>query len=557
MHKFTITLIIAGVLLLGIPLASWVTHGLDTRTWPVEAILPNEWFGWWLFPSPSNLSAILETFRLMATGQHIGFPSGGIWHAAAMGGAILGGVLLIPTSPANRRDPSDQLGGARWMNKREKRALSRGLELGRDLETGQLLRLPLEGNAISFAPPRSGKTTGLVMNNLAGAEANSWLGPAVIMDPKGEIYRAVAERRCALGREVYCLDPLGIAGGEDTWNPLAEGADPDDVLRIQRMCDALIGEVGEQNQYFSDSANDVLTGVIVAVLERDGQSSPDEVHRLFSSLEALQELAETSDAPAVLALRETLKSDPKTRDPLLSTARKAFRAFRDQRMIRVTSTSSVDLGAVARGQADLFIVVTPEDQKTLAPWLRWLFAELFTAVRRERLPEDERVIAFIDEAAILGRFEPLIDALGEIPGMGLSLWTFWQTRGHITRCYGQDGLGIFLGTAEVTTFAMQNMADRAATEELSATLGEYTARVPTEGTSGSGREARASQSETLQRTRLMTPDAIGSLPSNELICVLNAKTSARRSVRLRRVLPTEPRLQRVLNLNADGAPVAR
>ncbi|WP_203140107.1 type IV secretory system conjugative DNA transfer family protein, partial [Escherichia coli] len=84
-----------------------------------------------------------------------------------------------------------------------------------------------------------GKTSGLLIPNLAFPEPQGWGGPAVVLDPKGEVYRSVAARRRALGRRVVCLDPMKLAGGTDRWNPL-QSRDPDDVLYLQSTALALL-----------------------------------------------------------------------------------------------------------------------------------------------------------------------------------------------------------------------------------------------------------------------------------------------------------------------------
>ena len=64
-------------------------------------------------------------------------------------------------------------------------------------------------------------------------------GRFVRSGPKGEVYRAVAERRRALGRQVRCLDPCGLVGGTDTLNPLLR-ANPRNILYLQRVARALL-----------------------------------------------------------------------------------------------------------------------------------------------------------------------------------------------------------------------------------------------------------------------------------------------------------------------------
>ncbi len=68
--------------------------------------------------------------------------------------------------------------------------------------------------------------------------------------------RAARRRREAIGQTVRVLDPLGLSGGSDRWDPLL-GLDPEDVLELQSMARALLPRwIGpsEAGTFFSATA---------------------------------------------------------------------------------------------------------------------------------------------------------------------------------------------------------------------------------------------------------------------------------------------------------------
>ena len=158
-------------------------------------------------------------------------------------------VMLPSLNHGPRRDPDALHGDARWATGGERAAMKKGLEFGLDRETGKPIRVAVEGNILSVAPPRRGKTSGLMIPNLVVADKNAWDGPAVVIDPKAEAFLAVAERRRALHRCVRCLDPMNLCGGTDRWNPL-EGLDPTNIVYLQRVARALLPPaISEENAY--------------------------------------------------------------------------------------------------------------------------------------------------------------------------------------------------------------------------------------------------------------------------------------------------------------------
>jgi type IV secretion system protein VirD4 len=372
----------------------------------------------------------------------------------------------------------------------------------------------------------------------------------VVIDPKGEVYSAVADRRRALGRRVICLDPMNRYGGADRWNPLL-GRKASDVLYLQGTALALLPEPtgnDEASAYFRIKAVDLIAGAMQVVLNGENPSIV-KVQRLMTDDETfvreLQKLVQNGKSVAASTALSILQYDAKSRDQIKATASQAFQWLANDCMQRLVGQSTFELSSLSSGSVDLFVIVPTEDTKILAPFLRWFLADLFNGVRRNR--PKERIVVFLDEAAAIGRFEAILTAAGELPGYGLSLWTFWQSRSQIVTLYGEEGAATIVNTAEIVTVSNVSPVDPDESERWSRALGNYTARVETSSHATEGK-ANATKSYAPQAVPLMTKEALVTMPSNELLAFPNGEKSARHPLRLRKtVAHTDARFKKIIH----------
>jgi len=537
----------------GYPIAALVTHGLDPALWPSAVIEPGEWFGY--FPS-LQIGKLGHAYWQMLIGRSPAFSFGGFpqFVCIAAPTAFWIYVQLFGKPKQQLRDSSGVYGAARFATPSELATMDHGLELGIDPNTGRAVRVMVQGTLLTIAPPRKGKTSGLLIPNLAFPEAGSWDGPAVVLDTKGEVFRAVADRRRALGRKVVCLDPLNLAGGTDSWNPLAN-IDLSDILYLQRTALALLPEASsndEASAYFRIRAVDLIVGAMIAAVSC-GRPYPSAVHRLLSDDATLiGELKKLKVSSAILAALDVLQADPKTRDPIKSTAGQAFQWLADQRLQRLVGKSTFELSELASDEIDLFVAIPPEYSRVLAPFLRWLLSDLFASIRGNR--PKERILIFVDEAAALGRFDEILTAAGELPGYGGSLWTLWQDRSQLVSLYGEAGASTLLNTAEVVTIFNVSAVDPDESERWSRTVGDYTALVATTSSPAEGK-GLATTTRAPQMARLMAPSALIAMPDKELLAFVNGGGPYTRSpLRLRKTVAHEdPRFERFIQ---SARPVA-
>jgi type IV secretion system protein VirD4 len=519
----------------GFPVADFVLHGLDASLWPDTIQPPSVWF---TAMADSLGRDSLFAYRDMAFGQTKALgPYGRGALAWILAGPMLALAACFVPNYGPQRDPRGTYGNARWTTSKERGQMQIGLELGLDPDTLRPIRVLTESHLLTIAPPRTGKTSGLLIPNLAAPDNNAWFGPAIVIDPKGETYRAVSARRRALGRTVRCLDPIGIVGGTDTWNPLAT-MNPKNILHLQRAARSLLPEqVRGDAVYFQNRAVDVIVGAFLAAHSAK-RATPAYAAWLLSNLDQFEKLLKPVKGMAAAAAKAVLAMDPKSRDSILSTAAQAFSWCADERLQRLTSKSSFKLSELTNGNMDLFIALPAEDMKTLTPLMRWLLCELFAVVRRRRAREP--IVCFIDEAATLGRFDELLIAAGELPGQNFRLWTFWQSRSQIIDIAGEDGARTLLNTAEITTYSDLPLIDPNEREFISRSIGDYTSIETVETKDEkSGKKSSAFQPKAV---RLMTEDAIGQLPSTDLIVLLNSKRYPKRPIILRKTTYNDPRL---------------
>lgn len=548
MLRFIVTSIVAvAAIALGYPIAAVVTHGFDPALWPSVVMTPGQWS-----------RSFVETYGLhnaaayvhMASMSSPAFAGGGLIQVLAIASLPVAAFVMhfVPTS-GPRRDPDALQGDARWAARGERAAMKKGLEFGLDRETGKPIRVAVEGNILSVAPPRRGKTSGLMIPNLVVADKNAWDGPAVVIDPKAEAFLAVAERRRDLGRRVRCLDPMNLCGGTDRWNPLA-GLDPANIVYLQRVARTLLPPaISEENSYFLNRAVDAIVAAFLAA-HSIGNATPLAVSNLLSTPERLEKALDGIEGTTVARVRELLKMDAKTRDPILSTAQQSFQWCDDQRLQNLTSESTFSLSDLCKGDTDLFISVPTEDLESLAPFLRWLLTDLFVAIRRNRV--SERLIIFLDEARALGKSRELITAAGELPGHGASLWTFWQDRSQIFSVYGEHDAATLLRSAEFVTVSDPAMVDPDEREYWSQALSDFTVLEETKVNDKTAQGRHTSSSQAPRAARLMTTEELGRLPSSELILFPNSSRYAKRPLRLKKTRYDD---QRLAGLTAPVPPV--
>src|ERR1022692_1069774 len=124
-------------------------------------------------------------------------------------------------------------------------------------KAGELVNYSGDGHLVTFAPTRTGKTSGPVITN-----ALKHPGQLIVLDMKGEVFAATHEARRAMGQEV-CVVDLREGGESGSLNPLdlAARCGTDPAVTGRSFAAELIERgVDERDRFWNDWAETMIGG---------------------------------------------------------------------------------------------------------------------------------------------------------------------------------------------------------------------------------------------------------------------------------------------------------
>lgn len=284
-------------------------------------------------------------------------------------------------------------GSARFSSRAERAALQRGdgLLIGRDADTGRLLRYDGPAHLITLAPTRAGKGVGTIIPNLLTANR-----PVLVIDPKGENARITAAARQKFGT-VHVLDPFGVTGLPGaTYNPLDRltADSPDLGEDAAALAEALVmdppGQVSEA--HWNEEAKALLGGLIMFVAcheiperrslaaVRDYLTLPPE--RFRELLELMQQSDQAHGLIARAANRFLGKADREAAS-VLSNAQRHTHFLDSPRIVAAMSRSDLRFADLRHEVTSVFLVLPPNRLDAYSRWLRLLVSEALQDIARD------------------------------------------------------------------------------------------------------------------------------------------------------------------------------
>ena len=431
-------------------------------------------------------------------------------------------------------------GSARFATKSERAVFQKeaGLLIGRDRETGRLLRYDGPAHLLTLAPTRAGKGVGTVVPNLLMLDRS-----VLVIDPKGENAKIAGEARRRFGA-VHVLDPFGVTGiPSAAYNPLAL-LNPDSLdlgEDAASLAEALVmdppGQVSEA--HWNEEAKALIGGLIMFVVAhedldrralptlREYLTLPPEKFRAL--LELMQDSAGAGGLIARAANRFLGKSDREAASVMSSAQRHTH--FLDSPRIAASMTRSDFRFATLRHEVtSVFLVLPPNRLDAYARWLRLLVAQALQDIARDAehrttqgngsaTSEEASVrptealsaptLFLLDEFAALGRLEAVERAMGLMAGYGLQLWPILQDMSQLKDLYGARANTFVANAGVLQCFGVN---DFETAKWLSQSMGKETTSYQTESyRSGEGGH---STSVNVVARDLMTPDEIMQLPQH-------------------------------------------
>lgn len=457
---------------------------------------------------------------------------------------------------SSRRSSSDLHGSSDWVSRDDVRRISAqgGLIIGQETEDPRspLVTYPLEGHGITVAPTRSGKGVGFIIPNLLAPSERSWRGPWVVIDPKAESVFIAGARREEIGHAVHVLDPFLICdersrGRSDIWtprryatfNPLDAISRNDDMAAdINSLMDALLPPPKQrgESEHFRMGASRLITGLIAYVCTTMPRADQHlgSVYDLVTSPQledVIRAMSESSCKPAATAASLLLQVGDRERGSFISTAQNALAWLDIPQLRKNVETSSFSLDEIIAGTCDVFVCIPPHRLEQSRIWMRlWATMPLTAALKRK--PKD-RVLLMIDEAPLVGKLDPVVNAFRVAAGMNVSCWLISQSLPDLEQEYGKDALKSLISNAECIALFEIGHASHETAEEVSKMIGESTFLEET-ASDNSGSSAKltdvfsshssgSSSSRKEIKRRLILADEIKAMRPSEILVLQRSK----------------------------------
>jgi type IV secretion system protein VirD4 len=340
------------------------------------------------------------------------------------------------------------------------------------------------------APTGTGKTADWVIPNCF-----AWRGSLVVLDIKGEAFRATAGHRVAMGQDVYLFEPDSLTERSHRWDPFS-GVQRGSLARfrqISRLSNLLFPEIDQigsganHNKFWEDAGRQATSSVTTILAETPHERlAMDRVGAIFNRADGHEWLASQiagrrlTDNPysqiAVDGISDYIGEDQKLRNDIRKTVSVRLQTWTDPQVAAVTAGSDFNLRNLRRKPMTVYVVVAPGNIPRLRPLLRLFFDQLINA-NTDVTPQQDPALTWpclvmLDEFARLGRMDALAHAAQYARGYGLRMAYVIQDRAQLRSIYGHDGASDIL--SNVAAEIIFGVADQELAQDLENRLGDNT-----------------------------------------------------------------------------------
>ena len=301
-----------------------------------------------------------------------------------------------------------------------------------------------ESSVLVVGPPRSGKTSGLVIPNVLNAP-----GAVVSTSTKPDVFEVTGYRRWVLGN-VFVFDPTGTLKLPDgayplRWSPVV-GCDTFDAAVA--MAHALgsaarPGSVFTESAHWVERAESLLAPLLFAANRRGADMAA--VCRWVLGRDLREPQAALEDSGHEMAqsiLAGIVATDERERSGILSTASGLLAAYRSEAALATTRNVNFDPARFVRSTDALYICAPAHAQEQLAPLVVALLEQIRSAVYAR--PKNAAPVVFVlDEVASIAPLPSLPALAAEGGGQGLVTMACIQDLSQARARWGEVAEGFF------------------------------------------------------------------------------------------------------------------
>jgi len=421
-----------------------------------------------------------------------------------------------------------------------------GPYLGMMLHKGRVkgrAHYPGEKGLFSLGAPGTGKTTSLVISNVAHLPRSM-----LIIDPKGEIAAITARKRAKMGR-VLMLNPFGLFEKElphlksHGFNAQATLNPKDPATFVDEACaqaEAIIKMDNKNQSYFPEAARDAVAAFTMHARMTIGETANYlDVRKMLTApttydgddvaiggfLKTLDDMSKCGYHPIANKIGNLIEqSNTKsgitggTRD-VIASATKGTRFLDSPPIALDMQGPAFDFADMRREIITVYLILPTNQLVTHDIWLRLVINCALRALYQPA-PIDEPqnlppVLFVLDEFAALGKLEVIETALGICRGSRVQLWPFLQDLNQLRDVYGDARWSSFLSSAgAITSFAPK---DWFTANELSKLLGKKTEYIRSQNQNGRG---DGGINDNPQAFPLMSPEDLMRMPPGQMVCLV-------------------------------------
>ncbi|MHB8695020.1 MAG: type IV secretory system conjugative DNA transfer family protein [Solirubrobacteraceae bacterium] len=377
-----------------------------------------------------------------------------------------------------------------------------------------------ERAVLLLGPPRSGKTSGVIVPTVIGHP-----GPVVSTSTKPDVLADTHAARLRFGR-VWVFDPTGSSAAtlpagvsELRWSPVTCSAEWDGALLMARAMTAGVGSGTTDRSHWAKRAQALLAPMLHAAAINNLEMATVVEWVFGHDLDAAGVILEDPRASrlafgSLLGIHHT---EARERASIFSAAADALDAYNSQAALNAASDPNFNPAAFALSTDAVFVHAPAERQAAAAPIVCGLLAEIRRETYREHASGrlTSRMLFALDEVANIAPLDELPQIASEGGSQGLTLLAALQDLSQARARWGTaaDGFLTLFGTKLI----LPGIADKQTLEAVSTALGEYDRQIVSQTRSGQlfPTAGSSTYTTTTQRTRVLSAGEIANIPAGQ------------------------------------------
>ncbi|MDD7973271.1 type IV secretory system conjugative DNA transfer family protein, partial [Roseinatronobacter alkalisoli] len=277
---------------------------------------------------------------------------------------------------------------------------------------------------------------------------------------------------------------------------------------------------------------DLFVACGILAMER-GEPTIGEIYRLASSggdksKQYAGYAEEVRSAPAKLIFERLASTNDRTLTSYLSLLMTSgLSAWDNPTIDRATSVSDFDFASFRRNPQTVYLVVSPDNIKPLAPLIRLFFSDMIACLQDHEPGEEEPwpVMILLDEFDRLGKMPIVAESIKTLRSYGGHLAIITQTIPALDEIYGENTRLSLQGGAGVKLY--MTPSEKRTVTEVSESAGMTTKRVVSKSRSMGRGMFDTNVSERTEERPLLTEDEAARLDLDDIILVIDGQHPAR------------------------------